>query len=32
MSIWGKMIGCEKNALLFPIKLTSKIQSMYKFP
>ena len=32
MSIWGKMIGCEKNALLFPIKWTFNIQSMYKFP
>ena len=26
------MIGCEKNAHLFPIKMTSNIQSMYEFP
>ena len=32
MSICGKMIGYEKNALLFPIKLTFNIQFMYKFP
>ena len=32
MSIWDKMIGCEKNAHLFPIKMTSNIQSMYEFP
>ena len=32
ISIWGKMIGCEKIALLFPIKWTSYIQSICKFP
>ena len=32
MSIWSKIIGCEKIALLFPMKWTSYIQSLCKLP
>ena len=30
MSIWDKMIGCEKNAHLFPIKMTSNTTNLNK--
>ena len=32
MSIWGKIIGCENIALLFPMKWTFYIQSICKLP